>query len=277
MLDPVEFSARRGRPGIYLANHQVGVESFLFLGMIAAMTGIPAEAIAKKEHRDSWLGQIAQLTEIELKQQSPTRMLFFDREDQGDMLRILNEFGESVADDPRSLLVHVDGTRAVQAGQRIEKVSSVLIDLAIRHRIPIIPVRFSGGLPIEPLDQRLEFPIGMGKQDYHVGAAIEPAELESLPYAERARRVVAAINDLGPDGKNDIPLPSDDSFADLVADQKVDRSEIQRVLWAALRTIPDVSGRTQKLLDVLGSEKPLLDSEFDQLGPAEKILAKLLG
>ena len=149
LTDPGEFHARKGQPAIYLANHQVGVESFLFLGTIAAMTGIPAEAIAKKEHLDSWLGQISQLTQEELKEQSTTRMLFFDRDDQTDMLRILNEFGETVHDQPRSLLVHVDGTRATKADQPTEKVSSVLIDLAVKYKIPIIPVRFAGGLPAE--------------------------------------------------------------------------------------------------------------------------------
>jgi hypothetical protein len=277
MLDPAEFVARKGQPAIYLANHQVGVESFLFLGMIAAMTEIPAEAIAKKEHRDTWLGQIAQLTDAELKEQSTTRMLFFDREDQGDMLRILNDFGQTVADQPRSLLVHVDGTRATQAGQPIEKVSSVLIDLAVKYNIPIIPVRFAGGLPIEPSDERLEFPVGYGGQDYYLGAVIEPAILESLPYADRARCVVEAINNLAPSGKNDSPLPADKSFATLVANQPGDRSDTQRVLWAALQTMPDLGARMQKLLDVIGSGSVPDDTKLEELTAAEQIVAKLLG
>jgi hypothetical protein len=241
------------------------------------LTGIPAEAIAKKEHRDTWLGQISQLTVAELQEQSTTRMLFFDRDDQGDMLRILNDFGQTVSDQPRSLLVHVDGTRATQAGQPIEKVSSVLIDLAIKHSIPIIPVRFTGGLPIEPSDERLEFPVGLGGQDYYLGAVIEPAELESLPYADRARRVVVAINSLGPGGSGDGPLPADKAFTQLVEDQTNDRSDIQRVLWAALQTTPKLGARMQKLVELLGSVSGPGDTQLEELTAAEKIVVKLLG
>jgi acyl transferase domain-containing protein/3-hydroxymyristoyl/3-hydroxydecanoyl-(acyl carrier protein) dehydratase len=266
-----EFNARKGQPAIYLANHQVGVESFLFLGMIAALTGIPAEAVAKKEHKESWLGQISQLTEAELKEDSTTRMLFFDRDDQSDMLRILNNFGETIVDQPRSLLVHVDGTRATQAGQPTEKISSVLIDLSIKYGIPIIPVRFTGGLPLKATSERLEFPVDFGQQDYNIGDVIGPDDLEVLPYVERAKLVVAAINGLGGSESLDKPLPSDDVFKSLVDDQPQGRNEIQRVLWAALQSMPELGDRMQRLLKIIAS------NGNDKLTPSEKIVAKLLG
>ena len=271
LLDSDAFQARKGQAAIYLANHQVGVESFLFLGMIAAMTGIPAEAIAKQEHRESWLGQIAQLTETELKEQSTTRMLFFDRKDQSDMLRILNHFGETVHEQPRSLLVHVDGTRATEAGLPTEKVSSVLIDLAIKYQIPIVPVRFAGGLPLEASTEKLEFPVGFGAQDYYIGAAIEPGELEALPYVERAKKVLSLINSVGPMGKSDSPIPGDEKFVKMVGDQTGDRSEIQRVLWSALKSMPDLGIRMETLLAKIEKGKT------GKLSAAEKIIAKLLG
>lgn len=268
LTDPQEFEARRGQPAIYLANHQVGVESFLFLGTIAAMAGIPAEAIAKTEHRDSWLGQISRLTQEELKEQSTTRMLFFDRDDQSDMLRILNEFGETVHDQPRSLLVHVDGTRAVKSNQPTEKVSSVLIDLAVKYSIPIIPVRFAGGLPVETTE-KLEFPIGYGGQDYYLGAVIEADELRSLPYADRAKMVLAAINELGSTG--DRPCPADEAFADRAVASQSDRTEVQRVLRAALETNPELGERMQKLLDDIAR------GNTKTLSHAETIVVDLLG
>ena len=270
LTDEREFQTRRGQPAIYLGNHQVGVESFLFLGMIAAMTGIPAEAIAKKEHRDTWLGQISQLTDEELKEQSTTRMLFFDRDDQSDMLRILKDFGETVHDQPRSLLVHVDGTRASRAGQSSAKVSSVLIDLAINDNIPIIPVRFAGGLPVEASDERLEFPTGYAGQDYYLGSVIEATELEALPYVDRAKRVLAAINNLGPSGPADKPYAIDEAFSKLVESQS-SRTEIQRVLWAALQSIPEPGKRTQKLL------ADIAEGNREGLSRAENIVMNLLG
>jgi len=275
LQDSDAFSARRGQPAIYLANHQVGVESFLFLGMIAAMTGIPAEAIAKQEHRDTWLGQISDLTVTELQESSTTRMLFFDREDQSDMLRILNHFGETIQDQPRSLLVHVDGTRAKKAGQATEKVSSVLIDLAIKYQIPIIPVRFAGGLPLNETEERLEFPLAYGSQDIYVGKALNPSTLEALPYAERSRTVVSLLNDLGPTGKADKPNPGDSEFTARVKAQisqsSGQRSEIQAVIWSALKTMPNLGQAMLTLLEKL--EK----GEVQNLNPQEQIVANLLG
>ncbi len=270
LSDPDEFRALKGQPAIYLANHQVGVESFLFLGMIAALIEIPAEAIAKKEHRDTWLGQISQLTDIELKENSTTRMLFFDRDGQSDMLRILSNFGESVHEQPRSLLVHVDGTRATRAAVPTLKVSSVLIDLAINHKIPIVPVRFTGGLPIEESSERLEFPVGYGGQDYHIGSVITAAELESLPYAERAKRVVTAINDLGQAGLADKPGVADEKFSDMLASLP-DQTEIQAVLRTALECMPELGDRMKELIENISNK------DETELSPAETIVAKLLG
>lgn len=273
VADHQAFNDRKGQPAIYLANHQVGLESFLFLGIIAAMTGIPAEAIAKKEHRDTWLGQIAALTETELKSRSTTRMLFFDRDDQSDMLRILTNFGETITEQPRSLLVHVDGTRATKADQQIEKVSSVLIDLAVKHRIPIIPVRFCGGLPLEASAERLEFPVGYGGQDYFLGSPITPEEVESLPYVDRSRRVAEAINSLGTDSGHEDVLPGDTAFAELVAKQMSGRPEIPSVLLTAIRALPDMGADMLKIIEAIDAG---LISEAE-LTKAEKILATLLG
>jgi len=239
--------------------------------MIAALTGIPAEAIAKQEHRNTWLGQVSNLTESELGQQSTTRMLFFDRDDQADMLRILNNFGATVHAHPRSLLVHVDGTRATQAGQPVEKVSSVLIDLAIKYTIPIIPVRFSGGLPVEASSKRLEFPLGFGGQDYFVGAQIDASELAALPYVERAKSVRSLINGLGPTGNTEMPLPQDDEFAQSVKAQLAHRSETQAVLYSALKTLPDLGARMQRLLEKIEAQ------DLTNLSTEEKMVTTLLG
>ncbi|MFT7686648.1 MAG: acyl transferase domain-containing protein/3-hydroxymyristoyl, partial [Candidatus Azotimanducaceae bacterium] len=270
--DPEAFTARRGQPAIYLANHQVGVESFLFLGMIAAMTGIPAEAIAKQEHRESWLGQISKLTESELKQDSTTRMLFFDREDQSDMLRILDNFAKTVHEQPRSLLVHVDGTRATQAGQASEKVSSVLIDMAIKYQIPIIPVRFAGGLPLSESENRIEFPVNYGSQDFYVGDALTPSDLEALPYVERSKKVISLINETGPKGPADGPNSANRDFMKLVADKLANghENEISAVIQSALEILPSVGLRMQKLLAKIDS------GDTSSLNEDEKIVAALL-
>jgi hypothetical protein len=76
--------------------------------------------------------------------------------------------------------------------------TSAFVDMALATDSPIVPVRFVGGLPAEPLSERIEFPIGMGTQDIYLGAPISPATFEALPYKERKHVVIDALNALGP-------------------------------------------------------------------------------
>jgi hypothetical protein len=85
--------------------------------------------------------------------------------------------------------------------------------MAIATGAPVVPVRFAGGLPVEPLTAKLEYPVGMGGQQITIGTAILPAELAALPYKERKDRVIDAINGLGPAPAEEMPLPSDAGFA----------------------------------------------------------------
>jgi 3-hydroxymyristoyl/3-hydroxydecanoyl-(acyl carrier protein) dehydratase/1-acyl-sn-glycerol-3-phosphate acyltransferase len=250
VADPDGYADLRGKPVLYLANHQTGIESFLALSIIASLSETPIGAIAKQEHRLSWIGTIHRLAELAMGELNPLRMLFFNRSDQGDMLRILGEFGERIVANPCSLLVHVDGTRAQMAGAPVRGISSVLIDLAVKHDMPIVPVRFAGGLPIEPVDEKLEFPIAYGQQDYYLGRAIPAQSLGKMPYAQRARFVADRINNLGPLGVADVPLPSDEAYQRAVAATHArGHSEVQAVLRAALNEFPACGSETLKLVE----------------------------
>ena len=99
--------------------------------------------------------------------------------------------------------------RSTRANQPVTKMSGVFVDLALALGAPIVPVRFSGGLPLEPGEGRLEFPVGLGRQDFWLGAPILPEALATLPYKERSERVMAAINALGPGPGEERPLPGD--------------------------------------------------------------------
>jgi 1-acyl-sn-glycerol-3-phosphate acyltransferase len=270
--DPAGFQQRMGQPAIYLANHQLYVESFLFLSAIAALTGIPAEAIAKSEHENDWVGDIYRLAEAEMVGRNPLQILFLDRSNPADLLRILENYGQTVAARPRSLLVHVEGTRARKAGQRTEKVSSVLIDLAISSGLPIVPVRFCGGLPLEDKGRKYDVPAGLGKQDHYIGAAIEAKFLKSLPYRERSTYILDGINNLGPDGSMDVPVPGDAEFSDLVRSQPSAQTELQKVLLSAVQTLPELGNRMQSLLDKISIGR----TSVENLSPAEAIAMKLL-
>jgi len=269
LSDPEGYSALRGKPVLYLGNHQTGVESFLFLSMVTSLAQIPAGAIAKQEHRESWIGMIHRLAEQTMGARNPLRMFFFDRAQQSDMLRLLHEFGSGLDLNPGSLLVHVDGTRSQQAGMPVRAVSSVLIDLALKYELPIIPVRFAGGLPLEPEAGRLEFPYRLGQQDYYLGQAVHPQILRVLPYAQRAQWVVESINSLGPTGVADLPLPGDTAFAQKVGVYRASGyDEIRSVLHAALTELPACSEMTARLI---------ADSQWDASDYATSLSLELLG
>ena len=78
--------------------------------------------------------------------------------------------------------------------------SSLWVDLALERRIPIVPVAFRGGVQGEKVD------LPVGPQDVHIGAPISPEALAAIPYADRRKRVMDAINALpsrGPEGRCD--------------------------------------------------------------------------
>ncbi|MBQ74117.1 MAG: beta-ketoacyl synthase [Gammaproteobacteria bacterium] len=268
LADPDDFEARINQPAIYLANHQLYVESFLFLSVITALTDLPVEAIAKKQHQGTWVGETYRLAEAEMVDNNPMQMLFLDREDPSDLLRILDDFSSTLADRPRSLLVHVEGTRAKQAGQLTEKISSVLVDLSTSNGIPIVPVRFAGGLPLENTGASFDFPIGFGGQDHYIGRGIEASELEALAYKERTALILDGINSLGPVGRADVPSPGDPEFAALISEPV----EVERVLRAVIEDMPEPGERMQNLLQKIRSDSPAAD-----LSPSELIMARMIG
>ncbi|MGZ5051726.1 MAG: beta-ketoacyl synthase N-terminal-like domain-containing protein [Methylobacter sp.] len=269
LTDPEGYSALQGKPVLYLGNHQTGVESFLFLSIVTTLARVPAGAIAKQEHRETWIGAVHKLADLAMGPRNPLRMFFFDRAQQSDMLRLLHEFGSGLESNPCSLLVHVDGTRSQAAGMPVRAVSSVLIDLALRYELPIVPVRFAGGLPIEPAAERLEFPYRLGRQDYYLGQAIHPETLRSLPYAQRAQLIAERINSLGPAGIDDIPIADDGDFARRVEDFRAGGHDALRaVLHATLAELPERSETTERLLD---------DAPLDGADNAIALALKLLG
>ena len=198
--DPAGFAALRGRAVLYLANHQVGVESLLFSVIASALTGIPTVTLAKIEHRTTWLGNLIRHAFAWPGAHDPGVITYFDRSNREELPRIIGELAREIAGGGKSVMVHVEGTRSLTCRAPVLKMSGAFLDMAIATGAPVVPVRFVGGLPVEPLAARLEYPVGMGRQEIAIGAAIPPAELAALPYKERKERVIAAINGLGPAG-----------------------------------------------------------------------------
>ena len=211
--DPAGFAALRGKGVLYLANHQVGIESILFSLIASALSGILTVTLAKIEHRTTWLGNLIRHAFAWPGAHDPGVITYFDRSNREELPRIIGVLAREIAGGGKSVMIHVEGTRALTCRAPVQKMSGAFLDMAIATGAPVVPVRFAGGLPVEPLTAKLEYPVGMGGQQITIGAAILPAELAALPYKERKERVIDAINGLGPAASEEVPLPPDPGFA----------------------------------------------------------------
>ena len=115
-------------------------------------------------------------------------------------------------------MVHCEGTRSLSCRTPVAALSGSFVDMARKADAVIVPVRFTGGLPAEPLEKRIEFPLGYAQQDYWLGAPLLPEELGELRYKDRRFAVMDAINGLGPGNDEEEPLPPNPEFAAEVED-----------------------------------------------------------
>jgi 1-acyl-sn-glycerol-3-phosphate acyltransferase len=215
--DPAGFAAVAERGAVFLANHQVAIESLAFSIVVSALLGRPTLAVAKAEHEHSWVGQLVDLCVDFPGIRDPDLLTFFSRGDAASAQRVLGVLATALREHGRSVLVHIEGTRSIDCATPIQKMSGSFIDLALALDVPVIPVRFIGALPVAPLAERLEFPLGMARQDIWIGRPLAPASLAQLPYGERKRVVIDAINKLGLRNRDERPNPGDPAFATKVA------------------------------------------------------------
>jgi 3-hydroxymyristoyl/3-hydroxydecanoyl-(acyl carrier protein) dehydratase/1-acyl-sn-glycerol-3-phosphate acyltransferase len=257
LTDPAGFQRIEGRSALYLSNHQIGVESLVFSIVASALQRMPTVTLAKIEHKATWLGKLIAHSFAYPGVVDPAVIAFFDRDDKASLPSIIAEFATAMKGPGRSVMVHVEGTRSLTCRNPVEKMSGAFLDLAIAVGAPVIPVRFVGGLPAEPLDKRLEFPVGMGQQELWFGTPIEPAALQAMPLGERKKHVVGAINALGPAHADERPFPGDPAFAASVdrwrAERGVDAEHA--TLWRVLEGIVSPCPETQALLDAVRNRR----------------------
>jgi len=244
------FRTPRERGILFVANHQVGVESALFAMIASAWTRMTTVALAKAEHRESWIGRMFDACFARRGSRAPGLLALVDRDDARAMVRTLSRELDRVAKGEQSFLVHSEGTRARRCRQPLEVVSAALLDRAVAAEIPVVPVRFSGGLPIERLPERLEFPYRHGRQTIWIGAALTSDELRPLSPGERKARVLAAHAELGEPWQQEVPHPGDAEFAREVERRRERHgvTEPQAVLASALARLDDPSEETRRLL-----------------------------
>ncbi len=211
--DPQAWAAQYGRSVLYLANHQVSIESLLFAVLAPGLNGVPVVTLAKAEHRTSWLGRLIQLCFSYPNVDDPEMMIFVNRHDPSAWKKTIAGLASEMADRGRSVMVHVEGTRALSARHAVKTMSGSFLDMALSLGVPVVPVRFVGGLPVAPLKERIEFPVGMGQQDIWLGRPIQPDEISPLHLGDRKNLVIESINSLGPSNEDEAPSPPDTELA----------------------------------------------------------------
>jgi len=213
IVDPEALQAARAGGVIFLANHQVAVESTVFAIVASALMGAPVLTLARIENQTSWLDQFMRHAFSYPGLRSPRMSQYFDRSDGASLPGIIGEMSAEMTAGGRSVMIHVEGAMAHSCRTPVRKLSSAFLDMAIAVGRPVVPVRFVGGLPVAPVFHEIDFPVGMGQQDIHIGRPIPPEELRSLSYRDRRQCVIDAINRLGPPNETEEPLPPDPTFA----------------------------------------------------------------
>ena len=250
-------------PILYLANHQVAVESLTFGVLLGALTRRPVLALAKAQHRQSWIGRLQELAFSYRGVRPRELILYFDRDDQASLPALAQEMRLRMTERGESFLVHVEGTRAVRCGEPVTKMSSVFADLAIAANVPVVPVRFAGALPREAAAARLEFPVGLGAQDIHLGRPLLPESLQAMSLVEKKAAILGAINDTGPRPEEEAPNAPNPKLSTDVADRRTRLrfAEVPAVALAVLACRASLSEETRDLLATIAVGRSDFGSE----------------
>lgn len=249
-VQPLRLAALGGQARLYLGNHQTLIESTLFSLAAGIADRRQVLALAKDEVRGMRLGELLGHLGSRPGSTLAAAVSYVDQADPRSFLPVLRQLGAWLQSGG-SALVHVEGIRARQAGRPVARMSAALLDLASAGRAAIVPIRFVGGLPLQPLAVRTDLPVGYGRQEYLVGAPLQPEELAELSPGERVPRVLAAINALGPGPGEEQPAAPDPDFAAAVSawSARSGADPVYAAIWATLAELPEPSPETQRLLD----------------------------
>ncbi len=201
-------------PRLYLSNHQTALESYLFPLLAAALDGLPLQGVAMLDHGVDWADPMRDFLvshqDIPADLVAPVRGV--PSGDARALLGLLPELERDLAGGRWSLHLAVEGARERQARHRLRELSTVWLDLACTQGLPVVPVRFLGGLPLEDPGHAQDLPLGFGSQSIFFGTPILPRELEGLAPQARRERVLEALNALGSPA-DEVPHPPDPEFA----------------------------------------------------------------
>jgi hypothetical protein len=187
-------------PACYYANHQTSYESFLIAFLHLAITGVPLLAVTHPGLFDNDYGEHCMMLAEQL------RRLGHPAADAIQVVAVPHELkpardfllGLPERLQGRSLLVHVGAWRELYEGQPVNTMAKDLMEVTLRLRRPIVPIRISGGLPAQSLDYKFHLPYRMARLRIAMAQAIEPEALLALDPLSQRRSVLAAINGMAP-------------------------------------------------------------------------------
>ena len=272
---PDTLEKLHGRPAIFLANHQVQIESLLISNLLPALTGVSMSTVANAKHEHRWIGEMVRLLEAYPGAATTVdQIVYFNQDDPGSMFTLIDNLRQRLATGSQSFFVHTDGTRSQSCRETTKRCSSVFIDLALELNLPIVPVRFIGGLPIDPISGKAEFPHEHTSQDYWIGEAIEADTLRAMTLRDRVQHILLAINELGGSNTIEQPNPPDPAFASRVADT-VHRTGIHEVYAAAWHILADCQSPSTETSELLRYTDTKKERDTEAPGPWLRQVAEL--
>ncbi|MDP9169056.1 MAG: hypothetical protein M3N54_00445, partial [Acidobacteriota bacterium] len=194
-VSPERIQALHGSPMLFVANHQTIAESMLFPLIVPLVTGSQVVAMGKMRVQGDVLVQ-AILRILHGRVGEP--ILYVDQNDPGSMTKITERFRRLMTEEGKSALIHSQGIRTFSCREKLKTVSPFVAALPISAQAPVVPVRFYGGLPIEPVAYKIDFPFGYGSQDYILGDPILPEDLGRMDLRERKQAIIDGINGIRP-------------------------------------------------------------------------------
>ena len=267
----------RGRSAIFLANHQVQIESLLISNLLPALTDVAMTTVSNVKHQHRWIGEMVRLLEAYPGARTVEQIAYFDQNDPGSMFELIDGLRRRLAIGSHSFFVHTDGTRAQSCRPPTTRCSSVFLDLALELDLPIVPVRFTGGLPVTPIAGKAEFPHDHATQEYWIGEPIEPDALRAMPLRDRVEHVLSAINGLSGSNAVEQPNAPDPAFASRVADTqwRTGTHEVYAAAWHILVDCPSPSAETEQLRRHATAKR---ESDAAPLGPwLSEVAERFLG
>ena len=267
--DPVGFDQIRQGGAIFVANHQVQLESILVTHLLPVLLGHDVVTMANAKHATRWIGWLIDRLRTYPGAAPFTPIVYFDQAIPGSMTDILSGLSDDLSHGRRSIFVHAQGTRSHFGPDPVTKLSSAFLALAVGCNVPIVPVRFSGGLSATPIEGKLEIPLGA--QDYVIGAPITAGEIASWSYVERRRRVLDALNNIG--GRQTV-TPTDAAFGAGVESWSASTGtrQVESTFLRVLEAIDAPSPQTLRLLEGARSGELVVGSD-----PVDSWLAEVAG